>query len=50
MHLWYGAVSGTVTGIDCIDPEWQRRYGDHVVPAVRRAKVLISTIDCRCGS
>ena len=28
---------GMVTGLDWIDPEWQRRYGDHVVPAVRRA-------------
>ncbi len=28
---------GTVTGVDWMDPDWQRRYGDHVVPAVRRA-------------
>jgi hypothetical protein len=28
---------GTVTGLDWIDPVWQRRYGDHVVPAVKRA-------------
>jgi uncharacterized protein len=28
---------GTVTGVDWTDQEWQRRYGDHVVPAVRRA-------------
>jgi uncharacterized protein len=28
---------GTVTGVDWMDPDWQRRYGDHVVPAVRQA-------------
>jgi hypothetical protein len=28
---------GTVTGVDWMDPDWQARYGDHVVPAVRRA-------------
>jgi hypothetical protein len=28
---------GTVTGVDWTDPDWQRRYGDHVVPAVHRA-------------
>ena len=28
---------GSVTGVDWMDPKWQRRYGDHVVPAVRRA-------------
>jgi uncharacterized protein len=28
---------GRVTGLDWIDSQWQRRCGDHVVPAVRRA-------------
>jgi uncharacterized protein len=28
---------GMVTGVDWTDPDWQRLYGDHVVPAVRRA-------------
>ena len=28
---------GIVSGVDWMDPEWQRRYGDNVVPAVRRA-------------
>lgn len=27
----------TVTGVDWMDPDWQRRYGDHVVPAVQQA-------------
>jgi len=27
---------GTVTGVDWMDPDWHRRYGDHVVPAVRQ--------------
>jgi hypothetical protein len=26
-----------VTGLDWMDLDWQRRYGGHVVPAVRRA-------------
>jgi hypothetical protein len=28
---------GIVTGLDWMDSDWQLRYGDHVVPAVRRA-------------
>jgi uncharacterized protein len=28
---------GTVTGVDWTDPDWQERYRDHVVPAVRQA-------------
>ena len=28
---------GTVTGIDWMDPDWQSRYDDHVVPALRQA-------------
>jgi hypothetical protein len=28
---------GTVTGVDWMDTDWQARYDDHVVPAVRRA-------------
>ena len=32
-----GLCRGTVTGVDWMDPDWQRRYGDHVVPAVHRA-------------
>jgi hypothetical protein len=28
---------GKVTGLDWIDPDWQRCFGDHVVPAVKRA-------------
>jgi hypothetical protein len=27
----------TVTGLDWADGDWQQRYGDHVVPAVKRA-------------
>jgi hypothetical protein len=32
-----GLCRGTVTGVDWMEPDWQRRYGDHVVPAVHRA-------------
>jgi hypothetical protein len=28
---------GTVTGVDWMDPDWQREYGEHVVPAVQQA-------------
>jgi uncharacterized protein len=28
---------GTVTGVDWMEPDWQREYGDHVVPAVKKA-------------
>jgi hypothetical protein len=28
---------GTVTGVDWMDTDWQARYHDHLVPAVRRA-------------
>ena len=28
---------GIVTGVDWMDRDWQERYDDHVVPAVRRA-------------
>ena len=32
-----GLCRGTVTGVDWMDTDWQARYNDHVVPAVRRA-------------
>ena len=32
-----GLCRGTVTGVDWMDPDWQARYHDHVVPTVRRA-------------
>jgi uncharacterized protein len=32
-----GLCRGTVSGVDWMDPHWQARYDDHVVPAVRRA-------------
>ena len=32
-----GLCRGTITGVDWMDADWQARYDDHVVPAVRRA-------------
>jgi hypothetical protein len=32
-----GLCRGTVTGVDWMDTDWQARYDDHVIPAVRRA-------------
>ena len=36
-HCGSALCRGTVSGVDWMDPDWQARYDEHVVPAVRRA-------------